>query len=152
MIYLEIDRPFSHNVDQDLLKQAAAKALKHVGIPPQSNLTLVITGDEHLRKLNRQFLDIDAATDVLSFPGGDTDPDTGEAYLGDILISYHRAAAQAEASNHPIETELQLLVVHGVLHLAGHDHSEPVEKQRMWRAQAEILNSLGISIDPSTYE
>lgn len=152
MIYLEIDRPFSHNVDQDLLKQAAAKALKYVGIPPQSNLTLVITGDEHLRKLNRQFLDIDAATDVLSFPGGDIDPDTGEPYLGDILISYPRAASQAEAGNHPVETELQLLVVHGVLHLAGHDHAEPLEKERMWTAQAEILASLGIFIEISVHE
>lgn len=152
MIHLEIDRRFSESVDQGLLQQAASKALKHEGLSSQSDLTLVITGDQHLRKLNRQFLDIDAPTDVLSFPGGDVDPDTGEPYLGDILISYPRAAAQAEASQHPTETELQLLVVHGVLHLAGHDHSDPLEKDRMWRAQAAILTSLGISADTSVYD
>lgn len=152
MIYVEIDNRFSENADKGLLKRAAARALEHEGISSQSELTLVITGDQQLRKLNRQFLDIDAPTDVMSFSDGDIDPDTGEPYLGDILISYPRAAAQAEASDHPTETELQLLVVHGVLHLLGHDHDEPVEKERMWRTQAEILNSLAIFIDISEYE
>lgn len=152
MIQLQIEARFSESVDQELLKQAAASALKHEGIPPGYALTLVITGDEHLRQLNRQFLDVDAPTDILSFPSGEADPDTGEPYLGDILISYPRAAAQAEASKHPVEAELQLLVIHGVLHLAGHDHAEPLEKERMWAAQAEILASLGIFIETFVYE
>jgi probable rRNA maturation factor len=55
-----------------------------------------------------------------------------------------RAEAQAEAAGHPLESEVQLLVVHGVLHLLGHDHAEPDEKARMWKAQAEILEGLGL--------
>jgi probable rRNA maturation factor len=60
------------------------------------------------------------------------------------VISAPRAQAQAEAAGHPLEAELQLLVVHGVLHLLGHDHARPEEKARMWKAQAEALESLGL--------
>lgn len=147
MILLEIDGRFSESVDQELLKAAAAKALEHEKVPLQSDLTLVVTGDEHLRQLNRQFLDVDAPTDVLSFPDGDVDPDTGKPYLGDIVISYPQAVAQSEERHHPTQTELQLLVVHGVLHLLGHDHATQADKERMWRAQSEILGSLGILVD-----
>src|ERR687892_74662 len=70
---------------------------------------------------------------------------TNEArYIGDILISIPRAQAQANAAGHPLESEVQLLVVHGVLHLLGHDHAEAEEKARMWKAQAEILERLGL--------
>ncbi len=95
---------------------------------------------------------IEAPTDVLSFPDGDIDPDTGEPYLGDILISFPRAEVQAGTSNHSIEQELQLLVVHGVLHLLGYDHAEPESKERMWAAQEEIFARLDVFVDISAYE
>ena len=110
----------------------------------RGDLSVVLTDDQQLRELNRDYLGIDAPTDVLSFPASEKDPESGEAYLGDILISVERAAQQAEAAGHPVEAELQLLVVHGVLHLLGHDHAEPEEKARMWAAQSEILKSLGL--------
>ena len=88
---------------------------------------------------------MDAATDVLSFPASESDPETGTPYLGDILISIPRATAQAQAAGHPVEDEVQLLVVHGTLHLLGHDHAEAEEKARMWRAQAEVLGRLGLA-------
>jgi probable rRNA maturation factor len=81
---------------------------------------------------------------VLSFPASETDPETGARYLGDILISLPRAQTQADAAGHSLEAEVQLLVVHGVLHLIGHDHAETEEKARMWKAQAEILENLGL--------
>ncbi len=81
---------------------------------------------------------------MLSFPASETDPESGARYIGDILISIPRAQSQAEAAGHPLEAEVQLLVVHGVLHLLGHDHAEPEEKARMWKAQAEVLDSLGL--------
>jgi len=65
--------------------------------------------------------------------------------LGDILISIPRAAAQAQSSGHRLEEEVQLLVVHGTLHLIGHDHAEAGDKARMWAAQAEVLARLGLS-------
>jgi probable rRNA maturation factor len=72
------------------------------------------------------------------------DPETGARYIGDILISIPRAQAQADAAGHPLEAEVQLLVVHGVLHLIGHDHAEAEDKARMWKAQTEILKQLGL--------
>lgn len=97
-----------------------------------------------LQELNLNYLGIDAPTDVLSFPASETDPETGARYIGDILISIPRAQAQAESAGHPLEGEVQLLVVHGVLHLLGHDHANAEEKARMWKAQGEILEGLGL--------
>jgi probable rRNA maturation factor len=94
--------------------------------------------------LNRQYLGRDAVTDVLSFPADEADPESGCRYLGDILLSMPRAAAQAQAGGHPVEQEAQLLVVHGTLHLLGYDHGRKEEKERMWAVQAEILEQLGV--------
>jgi probable rRNA maturation factor len=84
------------------------------------------------------------ATDVLAFPSEESDPDSGARYLGDVLISIPRAAEQAAVAGHSLEAEAQLLVVHGVLHLLGHDHTVAADKARMWAAQAEILGELGL--------
>jgi probable rRNA maturation factor len=111
-----------------------------------ASLTILLTGDEKLRQLNRQFLGIDAPTDVLSFPAGETDPDTGEYYLGDVVISFPRAQAQAQERGHSTAEELDLLVVHGVLHLLGYDHADAEERDRMWAVQQQVLNQLGREI------
>lgn len=133
-------------IESNLLQQSAGEALKAVGSPPESELTIVISDDTQLQALNLQYLGIDAPTDVLSFPVNETDPDSGEIYLGDIIISYPRAQAQADAGGHSLQDELQLLVVHGVLHLLGYDHTDATEQARMWSIQAEILRRLGSSI------
>ncbi|HEX9616112.1 MAG TPA: rRNA maturation RNase YbeY [Anaerolineales bacterium] len=147
MITLEIIETYSSQVDASLLEGAAQAVLESQLAAPDTEVTLVVSNDEQLQQLNRQFLGVDAPTDVLSFPAGYTDPETGAPYLGDVLISYPRAEAQAAAAGHPVENELQLLVVHGLLHLLGHDHLEEDEKARMWAAQAEILDRLGVSIN-----
>lgn len=108
------------------------------------DLTVVLSDDAQVRELNREYLGIDASTDVLSFPAAETDPETGEAYLGDVIISVPQAEVQARAAGHPLESEVQLLVVHGVLHLLGHDHAEPDAKASMWAAQAGVLKRLGL--------
>jgi probable rRNA maturation factor len=131
----------------DLCERAAQTTLARAHTSPIAGLTIVITDDDQLHQLNRNFLGIDAPTDVLSFPVEEIDPDSGEEYLGDTLISYPRAVAQADAGNHTVQDELQLLVVHGVLHLLGYDHNEG-EKQVMWAIQSEILADLGCSINP----
>ncbi|RJP55541.1 MAG: rRNA maturation RNase YbeY [Anaerolineaceae bacterium] len=140
MIFLEtsLDLPFS----TDLLEQAALAALTHQSA--EGDLTIVLTDDEQIHRLNRDFLGIDAPTDVLSFPASETDPETGARYLGDILLSVQRAEAQAQAAGHSLADETRLLVVHGVLHLLGHDHAEEEEKAKMWMAQGEILEGLGL--------
>ena len=108
-------------------------------------IAIVLTDDAQLHKLNREYLGVDAPTDVLSFPASETDPETGAVYLGDILISIPRATEQAQAAGHPLEAEVQLLVVHGTLHLLGHDHAEAEEKARMWKIQDEVMSRLGLS-------
>jgi probable rRNA maturation factor len=127
----------------NLLESAAKQALLYASAPAEADLSIVLTDDEQLHQLNLQFLDVDAPTDVLSFPDGDTDPDTGVLYLGDILISVPRAQDQAKLGGHTLQDELQLLVIHGVLHLLGYDHADESEKARMWEAQAKILTQLG---------
>jgi len=140
MIHIESEIPFP----QDLLERAARTALEHESESLDSDLSIILTDDARLHELNLNYLGVDAPTDVLSFPASETDPETGAHYIGDILISTPRAQTQADAAGHPLESEVQLLVVHGVLHLIGHDHAEAEEKARMWKAQAEILERLGL--------
>jgi len=140
MIHIESEFPFP----ESLLERAAQAALEHESRSVDDELTIVLTDDQRLQELNRDYLGIDAPTDVLSFPAAETDPETGTPYIGDILISVPRARAQAESAGHALEAEMQLLVVHGVLHLLGHDHARSEEKARMWKAQAEILEGLGL--------
>ena len=138
-----------YDLPSSLLEQAVHLALKHQKESLDVNLSVVLTDNRKLRTLNRDYLGVDAPTDVLSFPASETDgseidPETGARYIGDILISVPYAAKSAAKAGHPLESELQLLVVHGVLHLLGHDHAKPKEKARMWKAQREILESLGL--------
>jgi probable rRNA maturation factor len=140
MIHIETEFDFS----EDLLARAAKAALEHEPQSLDPELSIILTNDARLHELNLNYLGIDAPTDVLSFPASETDPETGARYIGDILISIPRAQTQAEAVGHPLEAEVQLLVVHGVLHLLGYDHAEPEEKARMWKAQAEVLETLGL--------
>jgi len=133
----------------ELLERAANAALKNQTESLDSELTILLTDDSKIQELNRDYLGIDAPTDVLSFPaseidGSEIDPETGARYIGDIIISMPYAAKSAEKAGHPVEAEVQLLVVHGVLHLLGHDHAKVKEKAKMWKAQAEILESLGL--------
>ena len=141
MIHIEPSPDFS---DIELAEQAAQATLAHQRVGGDVDLSIVLADDKKLRELNRDYLGLDAPTDVLSFPASESDPETGARYLGDILISIPRAAEQARAAGHDLASEVQLLVIHGVLHLLGHDHAEAEEKARMWAAQAEILQGLGL--------
>ncbi|MBI5943974.1 MAG: rRNA maturation RNase YbeY [Chloroflexi bacterium] len=132
-------------LESALLERAARITLEIESAPVDADMTIVLTDDKQLHELNLEYLGVDSPTDVLSFPASESDPETGTPYLGDILISIPRAAQQAQAAGHPLEAEVQLLVVHGTLHLLGHDHAEAEEKARMWNAQAEVMSRLGLS-------
>jgi len=148
MIHILVADPYIDHVEAPKLELAAVAALQYEAEDLVPDLSIVIEEDARLHELNKEFLDIDEPTDVLSFPSGEEnpDPETGRIYLGDVIISYPRAAEQANAAGHPLLAEMQLLVIHGVLHLLGHDHAEPEEKTLMWAAQAEILRILGVPI------
>lgn len=113
-------------------------------------LTIVLADNSRLQGLNKQFLGIDKPTDVLSFPAGDDElwlgtGDDSPPYLGDIAISVPYAASQAEKAGHTLLAELQLLAVHGTLHLLGFDHGSSAEKAEMWAAQQAVLDRLGLA-------
>ena len=141
MINIDNQQDFPESV---LLERAARFTLELQPDSADADITIVLTDDQQLHELNRDFLGVDAPTDVLSFPANESDPETGAEYLGDILISIPRATQQAQAAGRPVEAEVQLLVVHGVLHLLGHDHAEPEEKALMWNEQAKVLERLGL--------
>ncbi|MHB1293823.1 MAG: rRNA maturation RNase YbeY [Anaerolineae bacterium] len=125
------------------LTRLVERVLAHQQQPDGTGITLVVTDDEHLRALNHTYNDTDSATDVLSFSAQEGEafvtPDELGPYLGDIIISFERAKAQAEERGLPVERELALLVVHGCLHLIGYDHAEEDERQVMWALQDELL-------------
>jgi probable rRNA maturation factor len=110
------------------------------------DLSIVIENDDAVKELNKQYRGINTPTDVLSFEANEIDPETGVKYLGDIIISLDQAKLQAEKSNHSLIAELQLLAVHGALHLLGHDHVAVEGKRIMWALQKEILTSLGAGL------
>lgn len=143
MITLRIDSPYKRLKLDSALEKAATAALRQQKADLRAELTLVLTSDAQVQKLNRRFRGEDHATDVLSFPEDEPDLETGQRYLGDVVISLPRARAQAKAGGHSLQAELQLLAVHGVLHLLGFDHGEAVEREAMWAAQDKILAALG---------
>lgn len=97
----------------------------------------LVTDDRELRRLNRQFLGKDYATDVLSFPA-----EPGSAFLGELAVSAQRAAQQAASFGHDCETEIRILLLHGLLHLLGMDHQ--ADRGRMARAESRWRRKLGL--------
>jgi probable rRNA maturation factor len=146
MITVQVKRNVRCPVDKSILQQAAQLTLELTNTVDKSDLSIVIGNDTLLQKLNAKYRHIDTPTDVLSFPSGEVDPDTSAIYLGDIIISLPRAEYQASKEGHPLVDELQLLVVHGVLHLLGHDHGERADKKMMQVAQDNILHQLGLNL------
>lgn len=146
VIFIDILEPFQELIGDAVLHQAAETALRLAPEAEPGSLTLRITDVEEIRGLNQQFRGLDQPTDVLSFAADFQDPDLDSRYVGDVVICYPQAAAQAEKAGHAVEDELQLLVVHGILHLLGYDHTSQEEKDRMWEIQGRILDDLGLDI------
>jgi len=142
MINIEIIDRFENSIKQQIIHSTAQQTLQHQNTSDEVDLSIIVDDDEKLKELNRQFLGIDTATDVLSFPANEIDPETGRRYLGDIIISFSHAEKQAQDAGHSTAREIQLLVVHGILHLLGYDHADNKGKQKMWIIQEEILASL----------
>lgn len=149
MIEIEIDQNFSDQVEISDLQAVADKVLAITETSLESEIGLQIIEDAQMQQLNLQYMGIDSPTDVLSFPVPFQNPDTGNPYLGDILISYPTAARQAEAAGHPVAEEICLLLVHGILHLLGYDHLTTEDKTAMWDIQNTILTALQINARPT---
>jgi probable rRNA maturation factor len=156
MITVLISDPYLELVEPKVLEQAAQAVVDHHTLETESDITIVIDDDDRLQELNKEYLGIDTPTDVLSFPSGgdEIDPDSGHAYLGDVIVSYPRAYEQSQAAGHGVLDEIQLLVIHGCLHLLGYDHASPEEKTEMWQVQQDILQAVGVHINrlPESFE
>ncbi len=133
-------------VDAALLRGAAVAALTHQQIAPPGTMVIVLTDDAAVQTLNLTYRGEDKPTDVLSFADGDAPFPGAAPHLGDLIIALPYATRQAERLGNALSAELQLLTVHGTLHLLGHDHGNAAEKATMWQAQAEILDALGCHV------
>ena len=136
------------------------EALDYIGCPYEAEVNLLLTTDEEIWQMNREFRSTDRATDVLSFPMTDFEapgefgfleerndcfhPESGELLLGDIVISKDRVLSQAAEYGHSVLREFAFLITHSVLHLTGYDHMEEDERLVMERMQKEILEKLEI--------
>jgi len=153
-------RQFRINVDFEgigrdsllkIVEKAALATLNQLKIQKPVSVNILLAGDDKLRELNRRFLGNDYATDVLSFPIDEALPGM-EDHIGDIAISLDCCRRQALEAGHSEEAELQLLVVHGVLHLLGYDHQLQDELREMWSIQAAVLDGLNSEIRYPTPE
>jgi probable rRNA maturation factor len=146
MVTIQVKRSVKLPVEKSILVRAARMTLESTGAAENADVSIVIGNDTLLHRLNLKYRHTDAPTDVLSFPSGEVDPDTSSLYLGDVVISLTRAQEQASAEGHPLVDELQLLVVHGTLHLLGFDHENTKDKKKMWDTQDMVLKQLNLGL------
>jgi len=141
MIEIQFDPQDSIDLRPERIRAAIAAVLTILK-KPDYEITLGLIDDKEMRQLNKTFRGEDKTTDVLSFNQDLQDPETGQFYLGDILISLPQATRQAAEHNHPLEDEVAFLAIHGTLHLLGYGHYTPEEKASMWPLQDQIFADL----------
>ncbi len=141
------DDGFENSVDQDWLESVAQQALLSEG-QDDAEMGILITGQDRIRELHKEYMDEDTPTDVLSFAMREKSPEgtpdfvfpEGEAiHLGEVIISFPQAEMQAAEHKHPVKKEVTILLIHGVLHLLGYDHDGPVQQSKMQDRESAIL-------------
>lgn len=143
-----------------IIRDIIPAALDYEKCPYEAEVNVILTDNDAIQEINRDYRQIDAPTDVLSFPMIEYEtesdfshvedsvedffnPESGELILGDIIISVEKVAEQAEKYGHSQERELAFLVAHSMLHLCGYDHMDDEERERMEARQREILAGKG---------
>ena len=162
-IYIEYEATKQLDFDYDkLISSVVLECLDYEECPYEAEINILLTDDEEIRAVNKEFRGIDRPTDVLSFPAleytnaGDFsyleeavgeffNPETGELLLGDIVISVDRAISQAEEYGHSITREIAFLTAHSMFHLMGYDHMSTEERSLMEDKQDDVLYRLKIS-------
>ena len=135
-----------------LVRKACIATLVEENFADNAEVDVTFVNDEQIRTYNKKFRNIDKSTDVLSFPLGqdgiyDTNPETGNKMLGDVVISIDHALAQADLYGHGLRREIAYLTVHSMLHLLGYDHvNGGIEKTIMREKEENILKELGLEI------
>jgi probable rRNA maturation factor len=125
--------------------RARARALLAALGRPGASLSILLTTDGRIRTLNRRWRSVDHATDVLSFPAHD--PPGGGPDLGDLAISLDTARRRAPRAGRSVAAEVDRYLVHGLLHLVGHDHLRPAEARAMARVEDQLLGRTGMVAD-----
>lgn len=128
--------------DSRALKSAARRLLDAAG-QQGAGLSLSLVNDREIREINRLHRGTDRPTDVLSFPL-EPEPFAGERLLGDVVISVETARRQAAAYDAPLQNELNRLLIHGILHVLGHDHVEPAERALMQSEERRLAAIIGM--------
>jgi probable rRNA maturation factor len=153
-INILIDEEFAEKIDEVFLKEVAELVLKAETKDADSELGLVITNEETVHQLNRDYRKLDEPTDVLSFYmlpeslSGEEEtnpfiqPPDGVMHLGEVIISYPQAVTQADEHSHSVKREIAILVIHGVLHLLGYDHEKPDDELKMRARETDILKAV----------
>ena len=142
---------------EEAILKAVAESLKYEEFDENCEISVSIVDNEEIRQINKQFRNIDRATDVLSFPLGengvyDINHDTGAKMLGDIVISINHAIDQADRYGHSLQREIGFLTVHSMLHLLGYDHvNGGIESVRMREKEETVLTKLGLKRNSSYY-
>ena len=152
MLTIKSRQAFRKELDKKRLQKASFTAFHFLGFETEPEVTLQVTNDHTIQEFNLQYRGIDEVTDVLSFENAFTDPESGESYLGDILISFETVKRQADLRELDLMAELEMLLVHGILHLAGMDHALQTEWQEMSALQDAILTELNNPIQKSIHE
>lgn len=142
-----VEEDLDIDLDTEWLQRVIEKILLAENAPENAEISLVITGQERIQELNRQYRGKDRPTDVLSFsmaeqqdPAGTfIGPPDGLLHLGEVVISFPQTLAQASEHGHSLKKELTVLVVHGVLHILGYDHEDPEMEPVMSARESAIL-------------
>ena len=145
---IEIANESGTTVDTDTVLACARYALDEMGVNPMAELSILLVDVAYMAELNHRWMGGEGATDVLAFPmeEGTIDPGPNElgggepTLLGDVVLCPEVATRQAEQANHETADELDMLTMHGVLHLLGYDHAEPEEEREMFALQAKLLD------------
>ena len=143
MIDFSSPKKYRAQVDFKRLETCLQVSLEKLGYAQDEAVTLKLTDNKTIQQLNKSYRGVDAPTDVLSFENDYLDPESGLHYLGDIVISIEKAQEQAANNGHLLQQEVEMLFVHGVLHLCGYDHAEADGYAEMSRIQDEILQTVG---------
>ena len=156
----EVEVNFRFNYSE-LAERVVSFCLEYMDFPYEAEVNLTLTDNAGIHIINKEFRQIDRPTDVLSFPmlefdtpgdfsfleaedSNDFNPDTGEALLGDIIISVEKVKEQAESFGHSEEREYAFLITHSMLHLFGYDHMTDEEASIMEEKQKDILHQMNI--------
>jgi probable rRNA maturation factor len=159
----EVENGFEFDAEV-LIEKVINASLDYEQCPYEVEVSVILTDNATIQEINREHRQIDAPTDVLSFPMVNYEtpsdferleeeqddcfhPDTGELMLGDIIISVDKVKSQAEEFGHSVQRELGFLVAHSMLHLCGYDHIQEDEREIMEQKQREIMELVELKRD-----